>query len=239
MSFTLRATIDNFLKLRDELTLRNIRWQKLWPMVLVLPLTVIVSALRHFDLEIQALGMESYELVLFPYGLGCLLVALLPKKTIYITLRMAAVCSLALVPFQILLTGDIARLVTFMAFYFFIGVCTGTAHYIFVFTLNNIERLFGLSIILFYYGLLYTIFRSFPAIQLAVETWVSLFVVAVYVAVVFFATKKENNPPQHETSTDEKTLDTASSGTARSGAAFVIGLSVVYYMLISTINYIE
>ena len=150
MPFVLRATIANFLKLRDELTLRNIRWRKLWSLVLVLPFTVIVSALRHIDIQIQALGMESYELVLFPYGLGCLLVALLPKKTILITLRIAAVCSLALVPFQLLLTDDIARLVTFMAFYFFIGVCTGTAHYIFVFTLNNIERLFGLSIIMFY-----------------------------------------------------------------------------------------
>ena len=143
MPFTLRATIAHFLKLRDELTLRNIRWEIL-PLILVFPLSVIAGDLRYFDLKIEMWGLQSFELMLYPLGFGWLVLVFVPQKYIVTLLRIAAVCSALLLPFQFLLTDDMGRLAVFMAFQFFNGICAASAFFLFCFRLNNVERLFGM-----------------------------------------------------------------------------------------------
>ena len=224
MLFLLRRTVTNFLKLRDELTLRNIR-KEILPIILVFPLSVIAGDLRYFDLSIELWGFQSFELMLYPLGLGWLVLAFVPKKFLMTLLRTAAVCSALLLPLQFLLTGDMELLAVFMAFQFINGICAACAFFLFCFRLNNVERLFGMSLIIFYYGFWYTIWRSYPVVQEIGKTWGGAAVVAVYVTVVFLCREKE----QSQTTEDSK-------GT---GTKFVIALHMVYYTIMCTINYLE
>ncbi|MCL2044462.1 MAG: helix-turn-helix transcriptional regulator [Treponema sp.] len=224
MPFLLKTTITNFLKLRDELSLRNIR-KEILPLILIFPLSVIVGDLRYFDLKIEMWGLQSFELMLYPLGLGWLVLAFIPQKMILPLLRTAAVCSALLLPFQFILTEDLGRLAVFMAFQFINGICAASAFFLFCFRLNNVERLFGMSLIIFYYGFWYTIWRTFPIVQDIGKTWGGALAVAVYVAVVFLCHQKEH-------------IDSTEDGKG-AGAGFVITLHMVYYTIMCTINYLE
>jgi len=229
MPFLLKTTITNFLKLRDELTLRNIR-SEILPLILVFPLSVIIGDLRYFDLKIQMWGFQSYELMLYPLGLGWLVLFFIPKRSILPLLRIAVACSLLLLPFQFLLTDDTARLFVFMAFQFINGICAAAAFFIFCFRLNNVERLFGMSLIIFYYGFWYTIWRSFPIVQEIGKTWGGAIAVALYVVVVFLCRQKDQDG-------QEDKIDTIND--KASGMKFIIALHMVYYTIMCTINYLE
>ena len=228
MPLALRAAIARFLKLRDELTLRNIR-REILPLILIFPLSVIVGDLRYFDLKIALSGFQSFELMLYPLGLGWLVLAFIPPKYIMPLLRIAAVCSALLLPFQFLRTGDIGRLAVFMAFQFFNGMCAASAFFLFCFRLNNVERLFGMSMIIFYYGFWYTVWRAFPMVQEIGKTYGGAIAVAAYVVVVFLCREKERNKEQVD----------ATGESGNSGAKFVIALHMVYYTIMCTINYLE
>jgi len=230
MPSLLKTTIANFLKLRDELTLRNIR-REILPLILVFPLSVIVGDLRYFDLKIEMWGFQSYELMLYPLGLGWLVLFFIPQKFILPLLRTAAVCSLVLLPFQFLLTDDMGRLLVFMAFQFINGICAASAFFLFCFRLNNVERLFGMSLIIFYYGFYYTIWRSFPIVQTIGKTWGGAIAVALYAAVVFLCREKEQN-------VQEDKIENIENYKA-SGMKFIIALHMVYYTIMCTINYLE
>ncbi|MDR1836966.1 MAG: LuxR C-terminal-related transcriptional regulator [Treponema sp.] len=231
------ATIANFLKSRDELTIQNIR-RDLWPLLLVFPLSVIIGDLRYFDLKMEISGYQSYELMLFPLGLGWLIPAFFPKKLIIPLLRIAAVLSAVLLPFEIVMPANIYRLEVFMAFQFFNGICAACAFSLFCFKLNNVERLCAMIIIEFYYGFYYTVWRAFPAVQTAGKTWGSIAVMAVYLVVVFACnSKKHEILPDTETGT--LTPNRLTGGQEGSAAVFVICLDVVYYMIMCMINYIE
>jgi len=219
--------ISSFLKTRDELTLRNIR-KELWPVILVFPLSVILGDLRFFDLKIEALGFLSYELMLFPLGLGWLVLVFVPRQFIIPLLRLAAICSAILIPFQLLMADGMGLLIVFMAFQFFNGICAACAFSLFCFELNNVERLFGMASISFYYGFYFTIWRAFPIVQSIGKTWGGAVVMAAYLVVVYFCCKKKH----------EGLSDTKGDGKG-SGAQFVIGLDIVYYMIMCMINYIE
>ncbi|MDR2952116.1 MAG: hypothetical protein LBU82_02610 [Treponema sp.] len=82
--------LTNLFKIRDDLTLRNIR-QELWPLLLVFPLAVIIGDLRYLDLKISIARYQSYELMRFTLGLGWLILTFTPKKLIIPLLRIAAV----------------------------------------------------------------------------------------------------------------------------------------------------
>ena len=230
--------IANFLKFRDELTIQNIR-RDLWPLLLVFPLSVIIGDLRYFDLKMAISGYQSYELMLFPLGLGWLVPAFIPKKLIIPLLRTAAVLSAFLLPLEILLPANIHQLEVFMAFQFFNGICAACAFSLFCFKLNNVERLCAMIIIECYYGFYYTIWRAFPAVQTVGKTWGSIAVMAAYLVVVFacLTTKsgQADNRKKHEPvpETEKETL------TPQSAALFVICLDVVYYMIMCMINYVE
>ena len=235
------SLISRFFQTRDELLLGNIRGV-LWPVLLVFPLSVIIGDLRYFDLKMEISGYQSYELMLFPLGLGWLVSAFIPKRFIIHCLRIAAVLSALLLPLEILLPANIHQLEVFMAFQFFNGICAACAFSLFCFKLNNVERLFAMIIVEFYYGFYYTVWRAFPAVQTAGKTWGSIAVMAAYLVVAFAClTTREwpgDNIRKSEilSDTDKGTLTPNKSD---SGAAFVIGLDVVYYMIMCMINYVE
>ena len=223
------SLILRFFQTRDELSLGNIR-RALWPLLLVFPLSVIMGDLRYFDLKMEIGGYQSYELLLFPLGLGWLMLTFTPRRLIIPLLRIAAVLSALLLPFEIFMPDGLYRLEVFMAFQFLNGICAACAFSLFCFRLNNVERLFAMIIVEFYYGFYYTVWRAFPAVQAVGKTWGSIAVMAAYLAVVFaYNSRKHEILPD----TEKGTL------TPQSGAAFVIGLDVVYYIIMCMINYIE
>jgi len=125
-----------------------------------------------------------------------------------------------------------------MAFQFFNGICAACAFSLFCFELNNVERLFAMIIIQFYYGFYYTIWRAFPAVQTVGKTWGSIAVMIVYLVVVF-ACRTTRSPNTGQWSGDKEAALSTGSGQWSSGAVFVIALDVVYYMIMCMINYIE
>ena len=233
----MNSLISRFFQTRDELSLRNIRGG-LWPVLLVFPLSVIMGDLRYFDLKIALAGYQSYELMLFPLGLGWLASAFVPKRLIIPLLRIAAVFSALLLPLEIVMPDNIFRLEVFMAFQFLNGICAACAFSLFCFNLNNVERLFAMIIVQFYYGFYYTVWRAFPAVQAVGKTWGSIAVMAAYLVVVFACNNRKHEILSY---TDNGTLTSnhLTSGQEGSAAAFVIGLDVVYYMIMCMINYVE
>jgi DNA-binding CsgD family transcriptional regulator len=226
MPFKLGTSISKFFRIRDELSFRNIRGA-MWPALLIFPLSVILGDLRFFNLGIEAAGFQSWEIMLYFLGLGWLVVLFIPRGFIIPLLRISAIVSAVLIPFQLLLPSGISKLVFFMAFQFLNGICAACAFYIFSFKLNNVERLFGMSAIIFYYGFYYTIYREFSVVQDITKTWVGAIVMIIYLVVVFSLGKMK-----YDDHTDTK------DGMG-SGAVLVIGLHVVYYTIMSMINYIE
>jgi DNA-binding CsgD family transcriptional regulator len=237
------AVIANFFKFRDDLRLRNIRWE-LWPLLLVFPFSFIKGDLRYFDLKIAIAGYQSYELMLLPLGIGWLILAFTPKRLILPLLRIAAVLAVVLLPLNIFMPDGLYRLEIFKTFQFLNGICAAAAFYLFCFELNNIERLFGMIIVQLYYGFLYTIWQAFPALQAAGKTWGGAVAMAACF-VVIFAYKKQKHKGLPEKDGEGAVPDPANAqasltnGQVSSGAAFAIALNVVYYMIMCMINHID
>jgi len=249
MPGTHRVKIANFLKFRDELTIQNIRW-KLWPLLLVLPLSVIMGDLRYFDLEMQIAGFESYELLLFPMGLGCLVTAFIPKRLIIPVLRIAVVVSALLFPLEFLFPDNIHSFPALMAFHFFNGICEACAFSLFCFKLNNVERLSAMILIQFYFSFLYTVCRAFPEVQDALIKWGGMAVMAIFLASVFACNNKKHEilsdtgtgsltRGQSRLTNELLTEGRLSNEQEGSGAVFVIFLSVINYIISCMINYVE
>lgn len=229
------SIFKRFIQTRDELSFKNIR-RDLWPLLFIFPLTVILGDFRFFDMNITAAGFESYELLLYPLGLGWLVLVFTPKRFIVPLMRIAAVCCALLLPFQLLLSGDIPKLAAFMAFQFLNGICAGCAFSLFCFKLNNVERLLGMAAIIFYYGLYYTIYRAFPAVQAVYKTWGGVVMTALYLVVVFILSGKINSEKDAPFLNAEVTETANGKG---SKIKTVIGLHFVYYSIMCMINYIE
>jgi len=230
MSIT--QAINRFFQTRDELTLRNIR-RELWALLLIFPMSVILGDFRYFNLNIEFGGLQSYELMLYPLGLGWLVLVFLPKKSIAPLLKAAAICCAAILPFQLLLTDDIPKLAVFMAFQFLNGICAACAFSIFCFKLKNVERLFGIALIIFYYSLYYTIYRHFPVVQDIYKTWGGIAVMAFYLVIVFMMSGKLNMAVF-----ENEEITEAADGKGLN-IKIVIFLHIVYYSIMCMINYIE
>jgi DNA-binding NarL/FixJ family response regulator len=231
----------DFFKFRDDLKLRNIRWE-LWPVLLVFPLSAIMGNLRYFDLKMAIAGFGSWELMLFPMGLGWLILTFTSKRLVIPLMRLAAVLSAALLPFQIFMPSGLGRLAFFMAFQFSSGICAAAAFCLFCFELNNIERLFGMVIIQFYYGFFYILWLAFPVLQAAGETWVSAVAMAACLIAVFASPKRgfgDSDNRQEKGLAEKAAPDPKMAPGTFSGAAFAIGLHVVYYMIMCMINHIQ
>jgi DNA-binding CsgD family transcriptional regulator len=222
--------ITRFFQTRDELSFRNIR-RALWPILLVFPLSVIMGNLRYYDHSIVLAGFKSSELMLFLLGLGWIILTRTPKRMIIPLLRLAAVVSAVLLPFQFFMPLGLERLVLYLIFKFFNGLSAACAFYLFCFVLNNVERLAGMVIIQLYYGFYYTAWTAFPVVHMAGETWGGAIVTAVFLVVVFFCGTEQRSNLALE-------INTESDGRG-SGVPYVIGLSVVHYMIMCMLNYIE
>ena len=243
MSFV--SIIKRFFQTRDELTLRNIRG-KLWPLLLIFPLSVILGDFRYFNLNIEFAGLQSFELMLYPLGIGWLVPVFIPKNFIRHLLIIAAVCCAVILPFQLLLTDEVPKLAVFMAFQFFNGICAACAFSFFCFKLNNVERLFGIALIIFYYSLYYTIYRHFPSVQAVYKMWGGAVVMVFYLVVVFVLNRNsgkqayedvESAPPEHR---EEKAADSGEIPVVKgANVGIVICLHIVYYSIMCMINYIE
>jgi len=241
------STLKRFLQTRDELSLGNIR-RDLWPLLLIFPLSVILGDFRYFNLNIEFSGFQSYELMLYPLGLGWLVLAFMPKRFIVPLLQIAAVCCAILIPFQLLLTDEVPKLAAFMAFQFLNGICAACAFSFFCFKLNNVERLFGMALILFYYSLYYTIYRAFPVVQAVYKLYGGIVVMAFYLIIILLLvrilskTENDNNKIEETAGTaqTEKTAGTAElSDGKHTIVKIVIGLHIIYYSIMCMINYIE
>jgi len=114
----------------------------------------------------------------------------------------------------------------YMVFKFFNGLCAACAFFLFCFVLNNIERLFGMALIQFYYGFYYAAWSVFPAFHTVSETWGAVIVTAAFLVVVFLCGK------------NQQTIKSEDDGKG-SGVPFVIVLHIVFYMIVCMVNYIE
>ena len=225
------ALITSIFQTRDELSFGNIRGY-LWPVLLIFPFSVIAGDFRFFNLKIEMFGLQSYELMLYPLGLGWLVLAFIPRNCIMPLLRIAAICCAILLPFQLIyqyrISNDTAQLIVFMAFQFFNGVCAACAFSLFCFKLNNIERLFGMMSIIFYYVLYFIFYRNFLLVRSIYQSWGGAIVVLAYLVVVLICTRTKH----------EEIEDTKENGKG-SGALFCIIFFIAYYMIMCMINYIE
>ena len=236
------AALTGLFQTRDELSFRNIRGA-LWPVLLTFPLSVIMGNLRYYDHSIALAGFKSYELMFFLLGIGWLILTWTPKRLIVPFLRLAVIISAVFLPFQIFMPVGLGRLAFYMAFKFFNGLSAACAFYLFCFVLNNVERLFGMALIQFYYGFYYTAWMAFPAVQTASETWGGVVFMAVFLVVVFSyrqepATEAANRRFYQGRGSPPVEINTTSDGRG-SGVPFVIGLDIVYYMIMCMFNYIE
>ena len=229
-----------FFHTGDELSHRNIR-RDLWPLLLIFPMTVVLGDFRYFDLHISLAGLQSYELMLYPLGLGWLVLALIPQRLILPLLKTAAVSCAMLMPFQLLLTADVPKLATFMAFQFFNGICAACAFSFFCFKLNNAERLFGMALIVFYYSLYYTLYRNFPAVQAVYKIWGGIAVMTFYLVMVFFLESKLTQVFTNTVAVNNIAARGITDNTLSetSKVKMVIALHIIYYSMRSMINYIE
>jgi DNA-binding CsgD family transcriptional regulator len=182
--------------------------------------------LRYYDHSIALAGFRASELTFFFLGFGWLILTITPKRLIIPFLRVAAVASMILMPFLIFMPIGFPWFTLYMAFKFFNGLCAACAFFLFCFVLNNIERLFGMAFIQFYYGFYYAAWSIFPSFRTAGETYSGAVVTVVFLTVVLLCGKQ-----QHE-------INTSGDGKG-SGVPFVIGLHVVFYMIVCMINYIE
>ena len=217
--------IIKFFQTRDELSFRNIRGG-IWPVLLVFPLSVIIGNLRYFDHSVALAGFESHELTFFLLGFGWLVLALIPIKLIIPVLKLSAIISTILSLTLIFMPLGFQHFVVYVTCKFFNWLCAACAFYLFCFALNNVERLFGMILIQFYYGLYYITYRLIPALHWLFNPSGVLIAMVLYLGVVFFCSTKQ----------EKINIDSDGKG---SGAPFVIGLSVIHYMIMCMFNYIE
>ena len=232
------SSIKRFLHTRDELSLNNIR-KELWAVIIIFPLIIILGNMRHIDLNIEIAGFQAYELILYPWGLGWLVLALSPKRFIISLLKISVVLSAVFLMLQMLFTADIssrlpgAQLSVFMAFILFNGICSASAFYLFCYKLNNVERLLGLIIMIIYFGFDFSIFKMIPSVQGIYETWGGIIVMAFCLVTVFLLGKKsediiiDDNKPQ------------ISNNTKGVKFGIVIPLQFVYFSTMILIHYLE
>jgi len=233
------SSIKGFLHTRDELSLGNIR-KELWAVIIIFPMSIILANMRHFDLSIEFAGFQSFELMFYLWGFGWLVLALSPKRLIIPLLKIAAVISAILLLFQLALTADIpshlpgAQLFVFTAYMFFNGICCACAFFIFCFSLNNVERMAGIILLIFYHSLDYAVFKTFPAVQKIYETWCGIAVIVFYLVLVFLFNKKTEEIIINDNKNAKTTQDIKESK-----VGIIILLHIVYFSSMLTIHYLE
>jgi DNA-binding CsgD family transcriptional regulator len=196
--------------------------------------------MRHFDLDIEFAGFQSFELMLFLWGFGWLVLALFPKRFIFLLLKIAATISAVLLLFQILLTADMpsrlpgVQLSVFMAYMFFNGICCACAFFLFCFNLNNVERMAGIILLICYHGLDFAVFKTFPAVQKIYETWCGIAVMVFFLVLVFLFNKKTS-----EININENKNTNIAQDIKEAKVGIIIPLHIVYFTTMMMIHYLE
>jgi len=227
--------ITGLFQTRDELSYRNIRGG-FWPVLLVFPLSIIVGNLRYFDHSIALAGLQRNELIFFLLGLGWLILVFMPKRLIVSLLRQSAVISAAFMLLLFFIPWGLWWNTLYMVCKVFNGLSVACAFYLFCFILNNIERLLGMALIQLCYGLFYTTWAMFPTIHTVGLSWSGIIILLVFLVVVFSCCKDKGNKLTLSKLTLE--IDTNSDGKG-TGVPLVIALSVVHYIIMHLVDYIE
>ncbi|MCL2092716.1 MAG: helix-turn-helix transcriptional regulator [Treponema sp.] len=223
--------ISNLLHSRDELSFRNLRARFL-PVILLFPLSVILGDFRYYDHSIALAGLDSHFLMYCLIGAGWLVLALSPKNLTAHVLKIAVPLAAALNLSLWFIPLGLARFVVYMAGKFLIGLCAGAAFFFFCFALNNVERLLGMILIQLYYGLYYILYHAHPALHGSIRYYGSPLIMLAFLVLCFVSPFKMEDLPF---SRDQIDLTEPKN----SGVPFVIGLSIVHYMIMCMFNYIE
>ncbi len=144
-------------------------------------------------------------------GFGWLVLSFLPKKLIVPALRLSALVCAVILPFQMILSDGPALLSALMIFQFFIGICLGASFLVFCFTLNNVERLLGMFIIVSCFGVFYHVLFNFPTFFAFQRTWGSAAAMLVYLAAVICCFWKKDAVPVEDYASEKDTADLTGS----------------------------
>jgi DNA-binding CsgD family transcriptional regulator len=200
---SIKSQITKIFTKRDELSFKNIRAEN-WAAICVFPLSFVISNMRHFDIETSLWGLTSSQLINFSLGFGWLVMFFLPKKLILPMFRLSVFLCAMILPFQLFLMEGLPLLTSFVAFQFFIGISIGASFYIFCFTLNNSERLFGMFFIFFSFSLLYYGILNIPFFADSKKTWgIILAMIAFFVILFRYFRKKDDFAESSFFKTDE------------------------------------
>ncbi|MCL2008149.1 MAG: helix-turn-helix transcriptional regulator [Treponema sp.] len=224
----MKAVISRLFKSRDELSFGNIRGS-LWALVLIFPLSVIAGNLRYFDHSIALSGIRSSELSFFALGFGWLILSFIPKRFIIPSLLFTAIACAALTTFQVFMPFGPGRFTIYLALKFFNGLSAACAFYIFCFTLNNIERLFGLALIQLYYGFYFSTMSLFPPVHTFINFQGNIVISLVFLLLAVICLRKP--VPESERNEPEGGKD--------SRVPLIIALCIIYYVITYMSNQIE
>jgi DNA-binding CsgD family transcriptional regulator len=189
-------TIATLLKTRDELNIRNIRLRNLTALV-IMPLAVIIGDLRLQWIDYDLLGVDSGTMMLMSFGLGMLLLALLPQKLLPHMIRIGAVCCMLLLILQIIFvkTENLGMLTTLFCLYQAAAAfCMAGGYFVFFFRLRNVERLAAVIFCEIYFIVIEDFLWNVKAIAHFLNNAGSIAFVALFCVVVFFGNKENFTP---------------------------------------------
>lgn len=228
MENTKKKSIFSFFglwKARDELSFRNIR-SEYWTAWLLFPLSIILSDLRFLDQEMELFGQDSVILIMVAYSIGWLTCAFFPAKLLSFVLKICTIIiALSLVLQFVIAPGEL-RLIFFLLFHLAIGVCVACSFYVYVFTLQNAERFFGMFFIIIYYCSI-DMFWGYDAFSDFMKTGGSIIFMALFIITVFRG-QSENFPIKKIKKGDEK-----------KGCYIVFFIYIIFFIIDFTNVYID
>ncbi len=158
--YTIFSSFTRILRAKDELSFKNIRPQYL---CYFLPLVIILTLLDQRNTYFIPLenddfmSFDSSILVYASYCIGSLFVLIFCMKKLISGMRVFTGIALAgFMSWLFLPPGD-SKVTAMMFFQFGLGGCAIYATYAYVFVLRNAERLFGIFLVTFNYGLFITL----------------------------------------------------------------------------------
>jgi DNA-binding CsgD family transcriptional regulator len=224
----LKSSFEGLWRARDELSLKNIRPNRLTA-ILLPPLAIIMGDLRLLDIEISLGGFDSVTLMLLAYGLGWLICMLLPAERLRLALKIAAVVSLLSFVPQLFIAPGYTQLACYLVFRLANGVCVGCAFFTFCFALNNAERLFIMALVEFYYAFVIYVLWNIGNMSEFLTTWGSEIVMAALLLTVFLG-KREDMPSENA----RRGVDTE-----KDGGNILFFLQIVYFIICLMNIYLE
>lgn len=178
-------------KARDELSIKNVR-PAFWSAWLLFPLAIILSDLRFVDLETELFGYDSVLLIMISYSLGWLICVFLPPKFLSQTIKICTIILAVTLAGQFVLGFDQSSMFMFLIFHLAIGVCVACGFYVYVFTLQNAERFFGMAFIIIYYSITDMIWQ-YDSLSFFLQGPGAVIVLLAFAAAAFLGSK-ENYP---------------------------------------------